>query len=437
MDINARFEQAVANMEKINNYLAAEVCKLGYPVLTDTIPTACVGWDENKKKVIFWFNPEFAKTLTDDEFCFVVAHEGIHLVNSHVFLIYNEMDKMKRQKKSQSEMGIFMRKMNVAMDCVVNDSLVNLYNFPKILEGDPNDPTKIKVFYGIPTVGVDCEDLTAQEVFYMLPEGDAGNSILDAWDQIDNHDVWKSFFDDNGNFKKDFVDAIKDLVNKNVQNSAFTDQELKQIQDIKKAMQDCNDGYVSRAGKDANGNKRPVDGSDRRALNWNKILYKFVETLKPEDIWSKPNRKLIPSYPDIILPSWKDQEKEKIFCAVDVSGSINYDALKLFISVLRNTPKRFEIEAITFNTSCYEYDIFGKNMPEAGGGTDFAIIERYIQDNCKKYPKAVFILTDGWGTPVKPEYPNRWGWLLYGHSSREYCKNMKAYNIMDILVERR
>lgn len=436
MDIHTRFEKAVADMEKINNYLAAEVCKLGYPVATDIIPTACVGWDDNKKKVIFWFNPEFAKTLSDEEFCFVVAHEGIHLVNAHVFLIYNEMEKMKRQKKSQAEVSLFMRRMNIAMDCVVNDSLTNLYNFPKVLEGDPNDPTKIKVFYGQPTVGTDCEDLTAMEVYYMLPEEES-SPMLDAWENLDNHDLWKSFFDENGKFKQDFVDTIRNFVSKNLQNSSFTDNELQQIQDIKQSMKDCTDPYVAKTGREMTGDLRPVDGTDRRALNWNKILYKFVDTFKPEDVWSKPNRKLIPSYPDIILPSWKDQEKEKIFCAVDVSGSIDYDALKLFISVLRNTPKRFEIDAITFNTSCYEYDIFGKNMPAAGGGTNFGIIEDYIQNNFKKYPKAVFILTDGWGTYVNPKHADRWGWLLYGHSSREYCKNMKAYNIMDILVERK
>lgn len=430
MDLHAKYENAVFQMQKINNYLAAEIFKLGYPAFTTSIPTAGVGWDEKQKKIIFLFNPEFAETLTDDEFCFVIAHEGIHLVNGHVFLLFNEIERMKKIKKNHQELAIFKKNMNIAMDCVVNDSLVNLYNFPKVLDQDPVISNKVKVFYGQPTVGQDCHDLTAYEVYYMLPDDK-------TMGDVENHDMWDSFFDSDGSFKKEFVDVFKEMIDRNIQNSSLSDKELAQVHKIKKTMENCSDFHVSQAGRAASSEKRPVDGTDRKTLNWNKILYKFVDTLKPEDIWSKPNRKLLANYPDVILPSWKDKEKEKIFCAIDASGSIDMQALSLFINVLRSTPRRFEINAITFNTECFKYDVFGKDQPVGGGGTDFSIIEKYIQDNFKKYPAAVFVLTDGYGTAVKPEHPDRWGWLLYGASSKEYCATMKHYNIMDLLVEKK
>lgn len=432
MHIKARYEKAVADMQDINNYLAVEVCKMGYPIATNDIPTAGVGWDDNRKKIVFYFNPTFAQTLTSEEFCFIVAHEAIHLVNSHIFLLHEEIKKLTKRKAEQIEILTFTRKMNRAMDCVVNDSLINMYNFPKVLDLDPNISNKIKIIYGKDIVGVDCHDKTAYEVYYMLPEEPASNQK-----DVENHKIWESFFAPDGSFKKDFVDTLKEFVNKNIQNSALSDEQLEQINKIRKDMKNSSDSYVSKAGDSISGDKRPVDGTDRRTINWNKILYKFVDTFKPEDVWSKPNRKLIPSYPDIILPSWKDKEKEKIFCAIDSSGSIDYDALSLFVSVLRNTPKRFQIDAISFDNKCYKFDVFGKDKPQGGGGTNFQIIEDYIQQNCRKYPIAVFVLTDGWGTKVTPKYPERWGWLLYGNSHRGYCENMKNYNIVDVLVEKR
>jgi len=431
MNIKLRFQKAVDDMVAVNHYLAAEVCKLGYPMLSDKIPTAGVGWDGERKKIIFLFNPKFAEILNDEEFCFVVGHESIHLLNSHVFLLYDEIEKLKKMQKSISDINEWKRKMNIAMDCVVNDSLVNLYDLPKVLTEDPKISGKVKIWYGKETVGTECHDMTAQEVYYLLPE-EVTNPQPQTGD-VENHEMWDSFFNSDGTINRDFVDAVKEFIEKNIQNSVLSDDEAEKIDEMKKSMEDCTDAYASKAGTAAVGLRRPIDGLSRETLNWNKILYKLVDILKTEDIWTKPNRKLIPVYPDIILPSWKDQEKEKIFCAIDASGSISQDALRLFVSVLRNTPKRFEIKAMSFDTKCYPYNIKSKDEPLGGGGTYFDIIEQYILDNFKKYPKAVFILTDGLGTPVVPKHPDRWAWLLYGPCSTTYCKDMKNYKIMDLL----
>lgn len=440
MNIRLKFRKAIEDMVAVNHYLAAEVCKLGYPTLSNAIPTAGVGWDGEKKKITFLFNEKFAEKLTDEEFCFVVGHEAIHLLNSHIFLLYDEIEKLKKQQKSISDIHDYRRKMNIAMDCVVNDSLTNLYDLPKVLTEDPKVSKKVKIYYGKETVGTECQDMTAQEVYYLLPEevtnpqpqqgeGEGGGS------GVENHEMWDSFFNQDGSINRDFVDAIKEFVEKNVQNSALTDEEAEKLDEMKEKMGDCGDAYASKAGNSIGSAKRPIDGLSRETLNWNRILYQLVDVLKPEDIWTKPNRKLIPVYPDIILPSWKDQEKEKIFCAIDSSGSISQDALKLFVSVLRNTPKRFEITAISFDMKCYPYNIAGKEAPLGGGGTSFSIIENYIQENFKKYPKAVFVLTDGDGTNVNPKYPERWAWLLYGACVTKYCATMKHYKINDLLVK--
>jgi predicted metal-dependent peptidase len=138
-------------------------------------------------------------------------------------------------------------------------------------------------------------------------------------------------------------------------------------------------------------------------------------------------------YPDVILPTMEDQEKEEIFFAIDSSGSIDRHALSLFVDVVRNTPKHFKIKAISFDTKCYEYDIKKGGSPRGGGGTSFCIIEDYIQQNFKKYPKAIFVLTDGEGCCVSPKHPERWCWLLYSYCQDRHIGNMKSYKVKDVL----
>lgn len=424
-NLNFRFRKAIDDMVFVNHYLATELCKLGYPVVCQDIPTAGVGWDPEKKKIIFFFNPTFAKKLNDEEFCFVVAHECIHLLNSHVFLLYNETQKMKKLQKSQSQIENYKKRMNIAMDCVVNDSLINLYDLPKLLTEEEEISGKCKIWYGKETIGVHCHDMTAQDVYNLLPD-----ELLKT---VENHDNWNSFYNPDGSINRDFVDTFKNFIEKNIQNSALSDDEADKIDEMKKNMQQCNDVYAAKAGKDITGTKRPIDGISRETLNWNKILYKFVDKKRGNDDWTKTNRKLTHVYPDVILPVYKYVDREKIFCAIDASPSISPQALKLFVSVLKNTPKHFEIDAISFATQCFSYNVRGNESPQGGQGTNFGIIEEYIQNNFKVYPKVVFVLTDGEGSIVNPQYPDRWGWLLYGSCATNYCKDMKHYNISDLL----
>jgi hypothetical protein len=69
---------------------------------------------------------------------------------------------------------------------------------------------------------------------------------------------------------------------------------------------------------------------------------------------------------------------------------------------------------------CFDTRVFETTL-ESGklygfGGTCFRSLEAYIQaymkKNGTKYPQAVFVITDGYGTPVQPEKPEVWYWFL-------------------------
>lgn len=424
--LKKRYQNSLEQLSQEGNYIAIQICRLGYPEEDKKIPTACVAWDDGKKKIVFKFNPKFADKLTDEEFKFVIAHESIHLLNAHIPLLKNKLADLDKLNKEQSEIAKYIKKFNVAADCVVNDSLCNLYGFERVMTEETK--TKPKIIYGIDFAKRECHDLTVMEVFYLLDDKELEKQLGSS--EMHMHD-WNSFFDEDGNLIEEFADQIKGFYQVNGENSNMTDEDLEKIEKLKKHFQK-NTGN-NQAGDGRVGMYRAVDNLSRVSINWNKLFYDFIELKKQENCWSKPNKKLVSVYPDILLPSLVPEEKENIFIAIDASGSIDLNALKLFVSVVKSISSKFNIKAISFDDECYPYNIREKEDPKGGGGTNFQIIEDWLNTNEKKYPKAVFVLTDGEGTPVSPKHPSRWCWVLYGSASRRYTGNMRTFNMKELL----
>jgi len=423
--IRDAFRQAVDDLYKQAFYLAGEVTKLGYPELlpaeSSFMSTACVIWDDHQQKAKFLFNEGFFESLTQEEFNFVVAHETIHLLNLHLLVMKKEFEKKKLRKASNMEMEAHRQKLNIAADCVVNDSLTNLYGLNRHKTLGP-----IKTIYGEDVVQTDTEDLSVMDVFYLLPEDLSGYGVID-------HKMWDSFFDEDGNLKKEFVDKIGQIVEGNLGNSALSEADSRMIEGLKDAMSKSSDPGLKKAGDEAKGQLRSLYKVGANALNWERILVDLTEYKKAEDSWNRAPRKLSHVYPDVILPQTIDAEREELLVFVDASGSIDMNALALFRDVLVNTPKRFKIHAVSFDTQCYEYDIVkGEKIP-GGGGTNFGILNEYVKQNCKKHPKAIIVLTDGEGTPVSPQRPNKWCWLLTGRADQQYLGKMRRHLIKDLL----
>jgi hypothetical protein len=107
----------------------------------------------------------------------------------------------------------------------------------------------------------------------------------------------------------------------------------------------------------------------------------------------------------------------------DTSGSC-VDYAKRFFAAAASLPQdRFRVRLFCFDTKVYETSLKTGKL-YGFGGTCFDIIEDSIQSTCKKedipYPEVVFIVTDGYGNNVYPEYPKKWYWFLTEHSS-DYC----------------
>jgi predicted metal-dependent peptidase len=245
-------------------------------------------------------------------------------------------------------------------------------------------------------------------------------------EEIENH-LWETFLEADGTLKKEFIKKIQKLVNDNYNSSILSDEEAAKIEDLKDELDKASPG----AGSGVKGIASKIDRSNDN-IRWNKLLLDLELIKKVEDKWNSQSRRHMIDYPDSVVPKIEEIEAESMCVFVDVSGSIEYESLKKFVNVVRNIPKNIKVRSFIFNTQVQEFDIF-KEDPPAGGGTDFKIIEDYIQKNFTRYPKAIFILTDGDGSPVHPKHKNRWCWLLYGSCSKMYCKDMKNFLLKDLL----
>ena len=95
---------------------------------------------------------------------------------------------------------------------------------------------------------------------------------------------------------------------------------------------------------------------------------------------------------------------------------------------------KFKKHLFCFDTEVYEVN--EKNKELFGfGGTSFIAIEEHIQfmlknKKVKKYPSAVFVITDGYGNSVKPAKPNKWYWFLTSNGSKHFIpKESKIFSL--------
>jgi predicted metal-dependent peptidase len=91
-----------------------ELWKLGKPVFTNSIPTACVKFDvKTGDTVDFCFNPKFYQSISNEEKAFIICHECLHILLKHGI----------RGDFNNPEIS------NVAMDIAANNILINNFGF--------------------------------------------------------------------------------------------------------------------------------------------------------------------------------------------------------------------------------------------------------------------------------------------------------------------
>jgi len=388
---------------------------LGKPVFTEELPTAAVYFDKVGECIDFKLNPNFWKELSDVEKQFVISHECLHVILYHGFRI-NELK------------GEELKIANLALDIVVNHALVDKFSFKReevdpsnkycwvdtVFTKDPPEPGKYYEFY-------------YNLIEKLQQDGGGGIGVPGGGNVLDSHDGLSSFN------TPEFENKIKDIISDGELDS-LSDFVESQTKDIESQCQQagCSPGntfYIAKVGKVAKKKK------------WETIIKKWASKyIKENEVeqWARLNRRLVFMANDFLLPS--DQEVEEfeadriqVWFFQDTSGSCSGFRDRFFKAAKSLPTERFDIKMHCFDTRVFETTLDSGKL-YGFGGTTFSCIEDYIQSYIKKhnlpYPKAVFVITDGYGNHVNPEKPEVWYWFIQGSPYLVPPKS-KHYNLRD------
>jgi len=385
---------------------------MGKPVFTESIPTAAVYFNKEGEYLEFKFNPKFWDSLSHYERLFVISHECLHIVLRH------------------GQRGINCENQqlaNIAMDICVNHLLVNGFGFNRQALKDNDKICWVDTIF--PNKNV--PDNESFEYYYNLLNNNPPQKIQEPLDSHSGIGIESEKIDSISKGSSDGDDSSSE-------NSSDKNDKLGDPKDFDKPLQDLND-FLTNEDKQDFLNKtthdlKPGTGSFgswvqmkvkvKYKKKWETVIKKWSKKYLSDDVlvdqWVKKNRRYTMLSSNLLLPSEEESdhvEKNRItvWFFQDCSGSCAHLAQRFFKASRTLDPRRFDIKLFYFDTRVIP-TTFKENNVYYGGGTSFTCIERYIQDEIKKqdipYPECCYLITDGYGDYVKPQYPERWHWFL-------------------------
>lgn len=397
-----------ADWERLKEKLAChhsifyKIVDMGKPYLTDKVPTAAVQFDKEGKFINFLFNAKFWDECDDYKKMFVLCHEALHIILQH------------GTRFLESENNNIA---NVAMDVVVNHTLVNDFGFVRSEIDPKSDYCWVDtVFKDKKYKGFDYPDDETSEFYYNQiekikncnqdknggnceggPLGEGKNKLVDSHGGLSEEEM-------------------KEIVEKAI--NSLDEEEKKQLKDVMNGIKEAGSG---------SGNWFSVNETKKvKTRKWESIIKKWeIQSLKFSEVekeqWIRKSRRMSSFVSDLILPCnaeiecfHKDKNKINVFFFLDTSGSCINLAERFFKAANSLPENKFDVRLFCFDTKVEEIELVAKKL-YGGGGTSFEIIENFIQSDkqkTNKYPAAVFIITDGMGDKVVPQHPERWHWFL-------------------------
>jgi hypothetical protein len=400
MDNNEK--QDILNNLQLYGNMYHTFFNLGQPYFTEEIERCAISFDPLNNNFKLLLNEKFWNTLDLNQKTFYIAHECLHVMLNHItryiYMVNNGM--------SKSTMHVA----NIAMDLTINESLVKYYNFVR-QEIDPN--TELCWLKNVFPNDPDLQPNHNFEYYFEMLNNKLDGQSSDGSTSTDQ--ALPSLADDHAQWEQ--TDASDKLVDDILDNMSVQELEL-----LNKIQKDVSEETGLNAG-DCSGkiSQYLQNKKIRKKKKWETIIHRWVnnklkETEHQNQQWVKLNRRFTTLDKSLILPTDDEFIKikpEKIDVAfyIDTSPSCrNYT--QRFFNAAKSVPlDRFNVRFFGFSTYVEEIDLKDARLP-SGYGTSFSIIETSVLKEFKKYPGAVFIVTDGYGNAVNPKMPARWYWFL-------------------------
>lgn len=394
------------------------------PRFSNDVKTACVYFDSEGNEIVMEFSETFWKSLTDVQKRFVICHETLHILLNHG----------KRSIKNKHISNVI----NAMQDIVINERLTSMYGFKRI-EIDPENQYcwANTVFPDIPDIPT---DESFEYYFNLYIENNKKTPSSDGEVTTNGRSSIPSTVDDH--------DRMGDIPNLDSISESLSKEEKEHINDFIETATEGDATAGSKRGT-SSGNSvmtftlEPV----KKKRKWETVISRWAnkyikETDVDIDQWAVLNRRLFNLSSDLMLPSEyelddlkDDFHKIDVWFFQDTSGSCVSYAQRFFKAARTLPEDRFNLRLFCFDTDVYETDITSGKL-YGFGGTSFTVIEEHIQNLCQKekvkYPKAIFVITDGYGDYVKPQYPKNWFWFLTkGGSSNYIHKDCNIFKLED------
>jgi predicted metal-dependent peptidase len=414
-----------------------QMWELGHPRLTFDIPRAAVSFDANGEKFEFLFNPLFWKQSDRYTKEFVICHECLHVILNHGVRI-------KDSKSNQ----LIQFLINQCLDVVINHMLVDNFNFDRksvqnqenlcwidtVFQQDAKTVEKNRAFeyyYGLLKNKVS-QDLSSGKFIFVSSDGTA--TEMDA-ETLDVHDLLDTV--DDKKLSEKLSQEINKKLNENDRKSL-----VDKLSKTGEGYKQLNQKNEQQAGTGTGGLLRSIKFAPiKKKKKWETVIKKWSLRFKSDDQnveqWVKQNRRTQNFDTNLLLPADVDEDVAKhdrieVWFFLDTSGSC-IGLADRFFNAARSLPHdKFIIKLFCFDTKVMDLDI-GKNKVFGGGGTDFQILENRIQSEIKKtnrkYPEAVFVITDGYGTSVSMKHPKRWYWFLSTNYRNYIPKDCNVFNL--------
>jgi hypothetical protein len=432
---------------------------------TKQVPTASVLFNKKGDCIDFLINPTYWEELSFTKKCFVISHECFHIALNH-------------GKRSLNLKRKFIKMANIAQDISINHALVTLYGYDRA-EVDPENgycwADKIPLENGETSI----PENKNYEYYYNRLMKLAEEAMKELGETVDEHGMGGSGGDfelDPDDFEYIDFDDYTDNFDKAIDklNEELTDDEKENIEGFIKKNENKDQSKEEEKENPDYGPTGISSGAPQKGQNggqqagttagtgwtfakkikvikkhkWEHIITSWAKKrmkweYKEVDQWTVRNRRFSMVDTGLILPTEYEtlenvpyKDKINVWFYQDTSGSCG-GYVDRFFSIAEAMPlDRFNMRMFCFDTKTYETSLESRKL-SGFGGTYFHILENRIQDEMRndrkfKYPDAIFVVTDGYGSEVIPSNPERWHWILTPDGSKSCIPDTcNFYNLKD------
>ena len=370
-----------------------QLWEMGRPVFTDEVDTAAVSFELHNQFLAFKFNPDFWDRLSDYSRLFVIAHEALHVLLNHGSRGANPRTEADR------------RDLNVAMDVTVNTQLVTSFGFRRESLDERIATTgcfKETVF----GYDHDVRFNHFEHIYRKLGGVDLTDSAVWCFDDHDGLD----------DIPDELVDELCDRAGRRMSDS--------EVEEVNQALDESTAGDYTPVATRVMA-PEPVEVNE----TWAEVIERWVRQNEPtddiEERWDRSPRRIQSVSGSLAVPREKPLEafdKPRVVFFVDTSGSCRKFARR-FMRCVDSIPHHlFDVDLYCFDRRTYPIDLDNRRL-QGFGGTAFYPLEYELTKRVRRgeeYPEGVFVLTDGYGSPIDPAHPDRWHWFLTGDGTDQY-----------------